>query len=83
MKELAEEIGIKTGGDLRLVGKGRRDDVMHVYESYAVIFDGDLSILDFSDGEVGEARWVSFEEYQKSKEGNKDLWCNSMKLEQY
>lgn len=83
-RELTEEIGLTVSkDDLNLVEKGRREDNMHVYESYAVLFNGDQSRLNFSDSEVSEAQWFSFEEYQKSNKENKDLWCNSMKLEQY
>ncbi len=83
-RELAEEIGLKVSkGDLKIVEKGRREDNMHAYDSYAVFFNGDLLRLNFSDGEISEAQWFSFKEYQKSKEENRDLWCNGMKPEQY
>jgi len=84
MRELFEEIGLKVGKDnLKLIDRGRREDNMHVYENYAFVYNGDLSKLNFSDSEVGEARWVSFEEYQRSKTENPDGWCNGMKPEQY
>lgn len=83
-RELVEEIGLKISKDnLKLVEKGRREDNMHIYESYTVLFNGDLPQLNFSDGEVSEARWFSFEEYQKSKTENPDRWCNGMQPEQY
>jgi isopentenyldiphosphate isomerase len=83
-REIFEEIGLKVSeNDLKLIEKGRRKDYMHVYESYVVLFKGDLSELNFQDGEVSEARWFSFEEYQKSKIENPDKWCNGMTKEQY
>ncbi|MBI4118863.1 MAG: NUDIX domain-containing protein [Parcubacteria group bacterium] len=83
-RELNEEIGLKISkDDFKLVEKGRRDDNMHVYESYAVLFNGDLSELNFSDGEVSEAQWLRFEEYQKLKEEKSEDWCNGVKPEQY
>ena len=83
-RELFEEIGLRvSGNDLKLVEKGKRRDVMHVYESYALVFNQDLSIINFSDGEVSEARWLSFEDYQNLKNDNKDEWCNGISLDQY
>ncbi len=84
-RELNEEIGLKviSKDDFKLVEKGRREDNMHIYESYAVLFNGDLSELNLSDGEISEAQWFCFEEYQKSKTENPNKWCNGMKPEQY
>ena len=83
-RELTEEIGLKVSkDDLRLVEKGRREDNMHTYESYAVLFNGNAARLNFSDDEVSEAQWFSFEKYQKSKAENPDQWCNGMSLDQY
>ena len=84
IRELFEEIGLKINkNDLRLVEKGRRKDVMHVYESYTTPFNKDLSKLHFSDGEVSDAKWLSFEDYQNSKNKNPDEWCNGISLDQY
>ncbi len=84
VRELAGEIGLEVSNDgLKLIERGRREDTMHVFESYAVLFDDDLAKLNFNDGEVSEAQWISFEDYQKSKEENPDMWCNGMKPEHY
>ncbi|MBI5117170.1 NUDIX domain-containing protein [Candidatus Poribacteria bacterium] len=84
VRELFEEIGLRVKrNDLKLVEKGKRRDVMHVYESYATLFNQDLSIINFSDGEVSDARWLSFEDYQNSKNKNPDEWCNGISLDQY
>ena len=83
-RELIEEIGLKVSkDDLKLVEKGRREDNMHAYESYVVFLNGNATRLNFSDGEVSEAQWFSFEKYQKSKTKNPDIWCNGMSLDQY
>lgn len=83
-RELAEEIGLKViQGDLKLVEKGRREDNMHAYESYAILFDGNLTGLSFSDSEISEAQWFSFKKYQKSRTENPNKWCNGMKSDQY
>lgn len=82
--ELAEEIGLKLSSeDIKLIEEGRREDTMHIYETYAVYFDEDLSKLNFTDTEVSEARWYSFEAYLQAKEKNSDNWCNEMKSELY
>jgi isopentenyldiphosphate isomerase len=83
-REIAEEIGLKVNeNDLRLIEKGFRDDHMHIYQSYVVIFNGDLSDLNFLDSEVSGAQWLRFNEYQKLKTEDVDKWCNSINLSQY
>ncbi len=83
-REVKEEIGLDVKEDqIVLIDSGKREDVMHVYKNYAILFDGDLSTLTFVDGEVSEAKWLSFDEYQKQKEAHPDQWCNSMKLDQH
>lgn len=84
VRELFEEIGLRVDrNDLKLVEKGQRKDAMHVYESYVALFNQNLSTLNFSDGEVSDARWLSFEDYQNSKNKNPDEWCNGISLDQY
>ena len=84
VRELFEEIGLRVDrNDLKLVEKGQRKDAMHVYENYVALFNQDLSTLNFSDGEVSDARWLSFENYQNSKNKNPDEWCNGISLDQY
>lgn len=82
--ELREEIGLTVSREkIMLVDSGKQKDVMHIYKMYAILFDGDLSDLNFADGEVAEAKWFSFEDYEKEKNKNPDQWCNSIKLDQY
>lgn len=82
--EVAEEIGLKAREeDFKLVDLGKREDVMHFYKMYAILFNDDLSKLHFTDGEVAGVKWFSFEDYEKEKEKNPDQWCNSMKIDQY
>jgi isopentenyldiphosphate isomerase len=84
IRELAEEISLNVNkDDLKLIEKGRREDNMHLYESHVILFNGNLTELNFSDSEVSEAQWFSFEKYQKSKTENPDRWCNGMNLDQY
>ena len=68
---------------IELINLGKRKDVMHVYKNFAILFNENLSTLDFNDGEVSEVMWFSFDEYQRQKEANLDQWCNNMKLNQY
>lgn len=60
VRELAEELGI-TGVPLLALGHGRfeSDEVAEVAAIYQVTWDGPV---EFSDGEVAEARWVTPEE---------------------
>jgi len=83
-RELVEEIGLKVDkNNLKIVEKGRREDFKHVFQSYAVLFNEDLSKLNFSDGEIDEAKWISFQEYQRLKNDKPDDWCNGMNPDQY
>lgn len=82
--ELFEEVGLKLPlSDFKLVIRGKREDVMHIYEMYEVLFDRELSDLNFMDGEITEVKWFSFDSYQESKTLHADNWCNSMNQEQY
>ena len=82
--EVDEEIGLKaTEKDFKLVDSGKREDVMHFYKMYAILFNDDLSKLHFTDGEVASVKWFSFDDYEKEKEKNPDQWCNSIKMDQY
>mgnify|MGYP001603568592 FL=1 len=84
IRELCEEIGLEIGkNDLKLVEKGRREDAMHIYESYVTLFNENLSKLNFIDGEISEAKWLSFEDYQRSKIKNPQDWCNGINMDQY
>lgn len=83
-RELAEEVGLEAGANnLKLIERNRREDFMHVFESYALLDDDAAASVHFDDGEVSEARWFDFEEYQKSKAENSDLWCNNLSPELY
>ncbi len=79
VKELAEEAGLEiNGADLYLIDKGKRAsaDHLHFYESYAFLYEGDISELDFADGEVSEAKWLSLDEYERESKERPDEWCN-------
>lgn len=83
-RELSEEVGLEAGeGSLKLIERNRREDFMHVFESYALLENDAASKVHFDDGEISEARWFEFDEYQKSKVENPDLWCNNLSLELY
>ena len=78
-REISEEIGLFLApSDFKLVASDKREDFMHVYERYAVLYNGDPSLLNFADEEVIEARWFSFNEYQKNKKEHPENWCNSI-----
>ena len=56
---------------------------MHVYEKYAVLFNGDLSLLNFADEEVTEVKWFSFDKYISNRKDYPDNWCNSITSDLY
>ena len=59
-RELAEELGV-TGADLEYLGQARYidDSLAAICRGYRAVHDGPFS---FADGEVAEARWVTFDE---------------------
>ena len=78
-REISEEVGLYLNtDDFKLVTSGKREDFMHVYERYAVLFNGDTTSLNFADEEITEARWFSFDEYISNKKDHTDNWCNSI-----
>ena len=83
VKELKEEIGLSVDEqDLFLVSKGRDDKNKKFFESCASRFNGMPTDLNFTDGEVTEAKWMDMDEYWKEREENPEVWCNSCKPEQ-
>lgn len=83
-RELQEEVGLNLPTDnFKLVDSGKRQDVMHIYEMYAVLFDDDLSKLNFTDGEVVEVKWLTFDDCLSDKNLTPDKWCNSISEAQY
>jgi isopentenyldiphosphate isomerase len=80
VKELEEEVGLKIDStDLYLIDKGQfaNDDHLHFYESYAYLFNGSPEELEFSDGEISEARWMQMSEYQQARTDHPEQWCNA------
>jgi len=59
-RELAEELSI-VDGELQYLGAGRYvdDDVAEICRCYRLVHDGTFT---FDDGEITEARWVTFAE---------------------
>lgn len=83
-REVEEEIGLDVKREeILLVDSGKREDVMHAYKNYVILFKGDISKLNFADGEVAEAKWLSFDDYCREKNDNPGNWCNSMHADQY
>lgn len=79
VKELQEEIGLDIKSeDLHLIDKGQfaNEDHFHFYESYAYLFNGQPKDLNFVDGEVSQAQWMSMEEYENARMVNPEQWCN-------
>lgn len=82
--ELLEEVGLQLPqAEFKLVTSGKRADFMHVYKMYTVLFQGALSSLNFIDSEIAEAKWSTFDQYQKDRTNNPDNWCNNMTPELY
>jgi len=70
-RELAEELGV-VDAVLELIGSGRFVDeaVAELFRGYRVAHDGPFT---FDDGEVIEARWVTFAELAEMRSANQFL----------
>lgn len=82
LKELGEEIGLSfKNEDLFFIHRGKDDVNKKFFESYAIRFNGQPSDLNFTDGEVTEARWVPIDEYVADEAQHPESWCNGCKPE--
>ena len=71
-RELGEELGLLSDFDLELVGRSRYVDnsVAELCRGYRVVHDGPFT---FADGEVIEARWVTFAELDEMRASHQFL----------
>jgi 8-oxo-dGTP pyrophosphatase MutT (NUDIX family) len=82
--ELYEELGIKVKPEsLYLIEKGKYEPSKHVFEHYVFLFDGGLKNLQFSDGEIIDAKWYAFDVYEKNKGKYPEKWCSNLSPENY
>lgn len=80
--ELGEEIGLKIDPtELFLIKTGKWEPSKHFFESYVYPFNNSLDVLKFNDGEIVQADWFSFDEYNLEIYNNTDKWCNGCSLE--
>jgi len=76
--ELDEEVGLQVDeARLYLIDKGKNESSKHFYESYMYPFNGEVTDLNFNDGEITEVKWLSMEDYWQQKTTNPDNWCNN------
>lgn len=76
-KELAEETGLEVElNKFFLVDQGKYEENKQFYKSYAVLFNGSASDLIFTDQEVTEATWMTFNEYEQAKAHSPETWCH-------
>lgn len=79
LKELAEEVGVETSEEsLTVIDHGRNDVNHNFYTFYAMRFNGAVEDLQFVDGEVSEAKWMSIDDYLAAVAAHPDDWCNGM-----
>lgn len=75
--ELEEEVGLNIAPDkLFLIKAGKWEPSKHFFESYVYPFNDSLDMLKFNDGEIVQAGWFSFDEYNLDRQNNPDKWCN-------
>jgi 8-oxo-dGTP pyrophosphatase MutT (NUDIX family) len=80
--ELEEEIGLNIDpAKLVFIKSGKWDPSKHFFKSYIYPFVSPIETLRFSDGEIVEVSWFSFDEYNLDRKNNPDKWCNGCSLE--
>lgn len=78
VRELKEESGIdKKETDLYFINETKNEEFKHIVKHFVCRYEGDLGELHFSDGEITEVKWMSFEEAWNSKLKNPELWAGS------
>lgn len=76
-KELAEELGVTcTESDLTFLRRVKDDNHKKIEEQFAILLDIDPTRCTFPDGEITEARWMTFEEAREQKELYPEQWTN-------
>lgn len=66
VREVAEEIGVKVEKEeASLVKIFKREETSKFIHIYKIVKDIAIESLEFSDGEVVDAKWVTIEEYHK------------------
>lgn len=76
--ELDEEIGLQIEeSKLCLIQKGENLSSLHFFESYAFLFEDNITDLKFNDGEITEIKWFDMKKYWELKQTHPDDWCNS------
>jgi 8-oxo-dGTP pyrophosphatase MutT (NUDIX family) len=70
-RELAEELGL-VDVEIECIGRSRYvdDDLAALCSGYRVVHDGPFT---FADGEVAEARWVTFDELESMRASHRFL----------
>lgn len=83
-RELDEELGLAPNdGRLVFLKREKQEPWKHITIMYALFWDGKANNMDMKDGEIDDAKWMSFDEYNSEKDSHPDQWCNNISLETY
>jgi 8-oxo-dGTP pyrophosphatase MutT (NUDIX family) len=84
LKELHEEVGLEVAPEeLKLVEEGIYEPHKHFYKNYALKVNPASMMLDFTDHEITETKWLTFEQYLHDREAFPNQWCNGISPESY
>lgn len=82
ISELNEEIGLTIDQkNIHLIAEGKDEKWRKFFKTYVYFWNGAISDLVFNDGEITEARWMSFEDYRNEQSAQPESWCNNCKPE--
>jgi len=84
IKELDEELGLNSkDGKLIFFKQTKREDGKHITAMFAFFWNGNPEDINMRDGEIDDAKWISFDEYIAEKNLHSEQWCNSINPEIY
>lgn len=84
IRELGEEIGLSlTDGNLVYVKEEKGEPWKHIGVMFAFFWDGNVEDINAQDGEIDDAKWMSFEDYAMEKESYPEEWCNNIDKDRY
>jgi ADP-ribose pyrophosphatase YjhB (NUDIX family) len=82
--EVQEEIGLELfSANLIHIGQGINTQNKHHAGMFTYRWNGNISDLNFNDGEVEQVKWMNLEDYAKLKikDGNKDFTYNELLIQ--
>lgn len=84
IKELQEESEVNINlKELILTEEGVYEPHKHFFKNYILKTNPENLALNFTDGEIAETKWFSFNDYKKDSNLSPEKWCNGLEAESF